>query len=181
MPETLQYTVEYRKVKHPRLEFKTGTLLMILPKTGWTPERVFEKYAGWIKRKQTAISAAVQQTAKETIVGTRTDKMLRHLVNRFAEAAQKDLNTKINRIYFRQMKTKWASHSQNHNLTINRLLRFLPDDLISYIVYHETAHSLERRHTENFWALVSKRYPDYSAKEKSLLAYWFLIQKQIAS
>jgi hypothetical protein len=79
------------------------------------------------------------------------------------------------------MKTKWASHSQNNNLTINRLLKFLPEDLISYIVYHETAHNLERRHTENFWVLISKRYPDYPAKEKSLLTYWFLIQEQIAS
>ena len=180
MPEAPQYAVEYRKVKHPRLEFKTGTLLMILPKTGWTPEQVLEKYAGWIRRKQATINAAVQQTAEEAIVRTRTDKMLKTLVYRFAEAAQKDLNTKINKIYFRQMKTKWASHSQNNNLTINRLLKFLPDDLISYIVYHETAHNLERRHTETFRALISKQYPDYPAKEKSLLTYWFLIQEQIA-
>jgi hypothetical protein len=177
MPEATQYAVEYRKVKHPRLEFRTGTLLMILPKTGWTPEQVFQKYSGWIKRKQAAINAAVQQTTEEAIVHTRTEKMLRTLVNRFVEAAQKDLNTRINNIYFRQMKTKWASHSQNNNLTINRLLKFLPEDLISYIVYHETAHNLERRHTETFWALISKRYPDYPAKEKDLLTYWFLIQE----
>jgi hypothetical protein len=180
MHETPQYTVEYRKVKHPRLEFKTGTLLMILPKTGWTPEQVLEKYGGWIKRKQATINAAVQQTAEKAITSDRTDKMLKTLVKRFAEAAQKDLNAKINKLYFRQMKTKWASHSQNNNLTINRLLKFLPEDLIRYIVYHETAHNLERRHTETFWALISKRYPDYPAKEKSLLTYWFLIQKQIA-
>src|SRR3972149_3893142 len=125
MPETPQYTVEYRKVKHPRLEFKTGTLLMILPKTGWTPQQVLEKYSGWIKRKQATISSAVQQT---------TEKMLRTLVNRCAEAAQKDLNTKINKLYLKKKKKKGKSHSQNNNLTINTLLRFLPEDLISYIV-----------------------------------------------
>lgn len=179
MPEAPEYTVEYRKVKHPRLEFKTGTLLMILPKTDWTPERVLEKYAGWIRRKQAMINAAVQQTAEEAIVRARAEKMLKTLVNRFAEAAQKDLNTKINSIYFRQMKTKWASHSQNNNLTMNSLLKFLPDDLIRYIVYHETAHNLERRHNETFWALISKWYPDYRAKEENLLTYWFLIQKRL--
>src|SRR3989304_5553890 len=109
MPEKPSYTVEYRKVKHPRLEFKTGTLLMILPKTGWTPQQVLEKYSGWIKRKQATISSAVQQTTEKTIVTTRTEKMLRTLVNRCAEAAQKDLNTKINKLYFKKMKTKWAS------------------------------------------------------------------------
>ena len=62
MPETQEYTVEYRNVKHPRFEFKTGKLLIILPKTGWTPEQVLEKYGEWIKRKQTTINKAVQET-----------------------------------------------------------------------------------------------------------------------
>jgi predicted metal-dependent hydrolase len=176
MPETPQYTVEYRKVKHPRLEFKTGTLLMILPKTGWTPEQVFEKYANWIKRKQTTINAAIQETTKKAVVKTRTEKMLRTLVNRYAEAAQKDLNTKINRIYFKKMKTKWASHSQSNNLTINKLTKYLPEDLIAYVVFHETAHSLERKHNEAFWSLINNKFPDHNAKENDLLAYWFLIQ-----
>jgi predicted metal-dependent hydrolase len=177
MPETPEYTVEYRKVKHPRLEFKTGTLLMILPKTGWTPQQVLEKYEPWIKRKQATINVAIQQTNEAHLITTRTDKMLKHLVNRYAETAQKELNTKINKIYFRQMKTKWASHSQNNNLTINTLLKFLPEDLIRYIIHHETAHSIERKHNEHFWALLSRKHPDYLSKERKLLEYWFLIQK----
>ena len=177
MPENLEYTVEYRKVKHPRLEYKTGTLLMILPKTGWTPEQILEKYDGWIKRKQATINTAIQQTSETALVKTRTEKMLRTLVNRYAEAAQKDLNTKINKIYFREMKTKWASHSQNNNLTINTLLKFLPEDQISYIIYHEIAHNLERKHNETFWNLINRKHPDYKAKEERLLAYWFLTQE----
>ena len=56
MPENPQYTVEYRNVKHPRCEFKTGSLLIVLPKKGWTPEQVLEKYGEWIKRKQATIN-----------------------------------------------------------------------------------------------------------------------------
>src|SRR3990170_161287 len=106
MPNPTEYTVEYRNVKHPRLEFKTGTLLMILPKTGWTPEQVLEKYGGWIKRKQATINIAIQQTTQTTINKTRTGKELRNLVMQFAFAAQKELNARINRIYFKKMKTK---------------------------------------------------------------------------
>src|SRR4030067_894161 len=104
MPNSTEYTVEYRNVKHPRLEFKTGTLLMILPKTGWTPEQVLEKYGGWEKRTHATI--------------------------------------------------------KNNNLTINTLLKFLPEDLISYIVYHETAHNIERKHNETFWNLINRKHPD---------------------
>jgi predicted metal-dependent hydrolase len=178
MPSIAEYTVEYRNVKHPRLEYKTGTLLVILPKTGWTLEQVLQKYEPWIKRKQTTINNALQQNNRAHLITTRTDKMLRHLVNRYAEKAQKELNTKINKIYFRQMKTKWASHSQNNNLTINTFLKYLPETLINYIISHEIVHSVERKHNEVFWSLLSKRHPDYDAKEKDLLAYWFLIQKE---
>jgi predicted metal-dependent hydrolase len=177
MPETPQYNFEYRNVKHPRCEFKTGSLLIVLPKKGWTPEQVLEKYGEWIKRKQATINTAVQQTNGTALVKGRTDKELRALVQNYAEAAQKDLNTKINKIYYRKMTTKWASHSQNNNLTINTQLKYLPERLISYIIYHETAHSIERKHNENFWALVNKRFPNHNDKEKDLLIYWFLIQQ----
>ena len=176
MPNPADYTVEYRNVKHPRLEFKTGNLLMILPKTGWTPEQVLEKYGGWIKRKQVTINAAIQQSTERTIIKTRTEKMLKTLVNRFAETSQRDLKTKINKVYYKKMKTKWASHSRNNNLTINTLLKYLPEALISYIIYHETAHNLERKHSENFWNLIKKKFPDHNVKENELLTYWFLIQ-----
>ncbi len=176
MPENPQYTVEYRNVKHPRCEFKTGSLLIVLPKKGWTPEQVLEKYEEWIKRKQATINTAIQKSTETSINKTRNDDELKILVRNYAELAQKDLNTKINKIYFREMKTKWASHSQNNNLTINTSLKYLPDDLISYIVFHETAHNLERKHNDNFWGLLKHNQPNYSAKEKSLLTYWFLIQ-----
>jgi predicted metal-dependent hydrolase len=178
MPDTPQYTYEYRNVKHPRCEFKTGSLLIVLPKKGWTPQQVLEKYGAWIKHKQTTINTAVQQANGTALIKDRTDKELRLLVQRYAEAAQKDLNTKINKIYYRKMTTKWASHSQNNNLTINTQLKHLPETLISYIIYHETAHSIDRKHNENFWALIKRKHPDFQAKEKSLLTYWFLIQKQ---
>jgi predicted metal-dependent hydrolase len=177
MPNQTEYNVEYHNVKHPRLEYKTGTLLVILPKTGWTPEQVIEKYGKWIKRKQTTINTAIQQTTETSLITTRTNKMLKHLVNRYAETAQKELNTKINKIYFKKMKTKWASHSKNNNLTINTLLKYLPEDLINYIIYHETAHNIERKHNETFWNLINKKHPDYPAKEEKLLAYWFLTQE----
>lgn len=177
MPENPQYTVEYRNVKHPRCEFKTGSLLIVLPKKGWTPEQVLEKYGEWIKQKQATINIAIQKSTETSINKTRTDNELKMLVRNHAASAQEDLNTKINKIYFREMKTKWASHSQNNNLTINTRLKYLPEDLISYIVYHETAHNLERKHNETFWNLVNQRFPDHNDNEKELLTYWFLIQE----
>ena len=179
MPEPPEYTVEYRNVKHPRCEFKTGTLLIVLPKKGWTPEQVLEKYGEWIKRKQATINTAIQQTNRTALIKDRTDKELRSLVSRYVEAAEKDINTKINKIYYRKMTTKWASHSQNNNLTINSLLKYLPAELIRYIIYHEIIHNIQKKHDNVFWSVINKFFPDHNEKEKSLLIYWFLMKKVV--
>ena len=75
------------------------------------------------------------------------------------------------------MKTKWASYSQKGNLTINALLKYLPERLVRYVVFHEMIHSIEKRHNENFWKIITKKYINYEEMEKALLMYWFLIQR----
>jgi len=173
----IQYTLDYRNVKHPRLEYKTGTLLLILPKHYKSEKQTLEKYRKWIQRKQLIITKALEEAKTKTINQNRPVKELRNLVNQTAKNYQTELNTKINKIYFKKMKTKWASHSKKDNLTINTLLKYLPEDIIEYIIYHEIAHSVERKHNEKFWNLVNKKFKDYSTKERELLTYWFLIQK----
>jgi hypothetical protein len=179
MDKETEYTIAYRDVKHPRLEFKTGTLLLILPKTHQNPKQTLEKYKKWIQRKQQTINKALQEAKTKTINQTRTEKQLKELVNTLAQKYQKELNTHINKIIYRKMKTKWASHSRNNNLTVNTLLKYLSQDLIEYIIYHETTHAIERKHNRNFWNNINKKHPDYETKEKDLLTYWFIIQKTI--
>jgi len=173
----IQYALDYRNVKHPRLEFKTGTLLLILPKHYKSEKQTLEKYQKWIKKKQLTINKALEEAKTKAINKTRTEKELRTLVTQTAQNYQTELNTRINKIYFKKMKTKWASHSKNGNLTINTLLKYLPEKIIEYIIYHEITHSIERKHNEKFWNLISKKFKDYPTKEKDLLTYWFLIQK----
>ena len=75
------------------------------------------------------------------------------------------------------MKSKWASCSIKKNLTFNTLLRYLPNFLIKYVVFHEITHLKEKKHNERFWKIIKKEFKDYQKKEKELLIYWFLIQK----
>jgi len=46
----IPYKVSHRAVKYPRLEFKTGELLIVLP-SGRKPDVLLEKYKGWILKK----------------------------------------------------------------------------------------------------------------------------------
>jgi len=181
MDKPVEYTVAYRNVKHPRLEYKTGTLLLILPKGSKNERQTLEKYRKWIQNKELTIRKAFEEAKTKTLNKKRTEKELRRLIHALAQNYQTELNTRINKIYFRKMKTKWASHSHNGNLTANTLLKYLPQDIIEYVIYHEITHSIERKHNGKFWNIITKKFPDYQAKEKDLLTYWFIIQKTVTN
>jgi len=176
MDKPAEYSVAYRNVKHPRLEYKTGTLQLILPKGSKNEKQTLEKYKKWIQKKELTIKKALEEAKTKNLNQTRTDKELRNLIHTLAQNYQTQLNTKINKIIYRKMKTKWASHSKNNNLTVNTLIKYLPQDTIEYIIYHEITHSIERKHNEKFWNIITKKFPDYQTKEKDLLTYWFVIQ-----
>ncbi len=75
-----------------------------------------------------------------------------------------------------KMKSKWGSCSSRKNLTFNTFLKYLPETLIKYIVLHEMAHLIERKHDHKFWEIVSKKYKNHQKRESDLFSYWFLIK-----
>jgi hypothetical protein len=179
MDKPVEYTVAYRNVKHPRLEYKTGTLLLVLPKTSKDEKQTLEKYKKWIQKKELVIRKALEEAQVKNLNLDRTDEELRSLIQALAKNYQAELNTRTNKIYFKKMKTKWASNSKNGNLTVNTLTKYLSQDAIEYIIYHEITHSIERKHNENFWNIINRKFPDYQTKEKDLLTFWFIIQTTV--
>jgi predicted metal-dependent hydrolase len=168
------YSVSHRNVKYPRLEFRTGKLLLILP-FGFNPDVLLEKHKGWIINKTGFIRECLKETSKKKIV-RRTEEEFRDLIHSSVKRASKELGGKLKNIYFRIMKTKWASCSAKRNLTINTLMKYLPDHLIKYVISHEITHLKEKRHNGQFWEIVSRRFNNYEDLERDLFVYWFRIQ-----
>lgn len=171
------YNIDYRDVKYPRLEFKTGTLLLVLPKNYENEKDILQKHKKWIHKKQSTIKKALEQAKTKQLNKNRTNEELKQLVHSIVKNFIEEFNFKINNIYFRKMKTKWGSYSTKRNLTINTLLKYLPKKLIEYVIFHEMVHSLERKHNQTFWKILSRKFNNYRTREKDLLVYWFLIQK----
>jgi len=175
----INYDVDYRNVKYPRLELKTGTLLLVLPQNYKNEVALLEKHKKWLNKKDLIIKTALEQAKEENLNLNRTKENLKHLVYSITKNLQAEYDFKINNIYFRKMKTKWGSYSSKGNLTINTLLKYLPRRLIEYIIFHEMTHTWERKHNERFWNRMSKKFQDYQTREKDLLVYWFLVQKML--
>ena len=172
----LSLKISYRDVKHSRLEFRGNKLLVILP-FGIDPETFLIKHKDWINKKIKFIQDCIQISADKEIIN-RTENEFRRLIHSLAETSVKELSAHFNRIYFRKMETKWASCSSRNNLTFNKLMKYLPKHLIGYIISHEVAHIIEKRHSHRFWKLVSKKFPNRHELERELLSYWFLIQSK---
>ena len=169
----IDYSVEYRNVKYPRLEFRTGDLILILPENYKDEKGLLKKHEKWIFRKQKAIESALKLSKKKNL-DRKSLEETKKIISKFCLENKE----KINKISFRNMKSKWASCSKNGTLTFNKNLRFLPKNLIKYVVFHEITHLKEKKHNPKFWKLISREFKNYKAKEKDLFIYWFLIQKR---
>lgn len=91
------------------------------------------------------------------------------------------MGAEINKIFFRMMKTKCASCSAKRNLTINKLMKHLPEHLLKYIVFHEIAHLKQKRHNDIFWEIISRKFNNYEDLEKELFIYWFKLASDDSS
>jgi len=169
--ENIPYKVFYRRIKYPRLEFTTGELHFILPLNSNRKE-IFNRHRRWIEKKWIFVQGCLKESKRKKLA-QRTDDDFKKLVLSFLSEAASQQGLKPQKVYFRPMKTKWASLSTRKNLTINKLAKYLPDYLIEYIIIHELAHFKQKRHNEFFWEIISHRYKNYQELERELFIYWF--------
>jgi len=173
----IQYTVSRRKVKYPRLEFKTGKLVVVAP-FEFNISSLIEKHRDWILNKTEFINNTLKEIEKGELI-KRDKETFEGLIKKFIKESEEILQVKPRNIYFRLMKTKWASCSKKRNLTLNPLLKYLPEDLIRYVIFHECCHLVIPRHNKKFWFLVSKEFDNPEILERKLFGYWFLIWKKV--
>jgi predicted metal-dependent hydrolase len=59
------------------------------------------------------------------------------------------------KVFIKNLKSKWGSCSSLGNINLNLSLMLLPDLLIDYIILHELAHTREHNHGSDFWKLLN--------------------------
>jgi len=174
----INYRIIYRPIKNPRIEFKTGELLLIVSPEYKKPESLIEKHSEWIYRNIRKIHLALDFSSERELNMKRTEEEFKRLVRNYGRNASKQFNVEINQIFFRNMVSKWASCSKRRNFTVNKLCRYLPEIYIKYIIYHECVHLLEKKHNGRFWNILAKYFPQCQLLEKGLLDYWLLIYEE---
>lgn len=174
----VDYTVLRRRVKYPRLELKTGELVIIMPKDrSCDPANLFLRHCRWVERKAGFVER-IKEKAKKLRAHTRSREDFHRLLSQYVEDSQDRFGVKGCSVRIQSLKSKWGSCSAKGNLTFNDLLRFLPAELIRYVVFHEVCHLRILRHNSLFWQVLGEEYPQAQVCEENLFSYWFMLHAQ---
>lgn len=80
------------------------------------------------------------------------------LPRRTAELA-KQFQFNYNRLFIKNLKSRWGSCSARNNINLNLQLMRFDDWLIDYIILHELLHTRIRNHSPLFWKKLTAIYP----------------------
>src|ERR1700693_2480754 len=72
------------------------------------------------------------------------------------------MGMKVRRVFVQRMKTKWGScNSGSRSIRLNTDLAKKPRECLEYIVVHEMAHLLVRKHDDRFGAVMDGCLPNW--------------------
>ncbi len=159
-----------RKVKYLRLEVSLEEVKIILPENYVMNENeILKKHSRWIKSKIERLNE-INNIAQN--LELYNNENLNDLINSYIEEIGEILKTRPIKILFRKMKIRWGSCYHKKKIIIfNKFLKYLPKELIKYVVLHEMCHLIIRNHKKEFWLLVKKLDPEFKEKEKLLAGY----------
>ncbi|MCF6268784.1 MAG: M48 family metallopeptidase [Melioribacteraceae bacterium] len=161
------------KVFDEQTEFRTKNFQLVIEKTN--VKNIFVS----IKKPIVKLSIPkemdikdqfVQNSIKFGIVETlriEAKSFMPQRVKMFAE----EFGFKYNKLFFKNVKTRWGSCSGLNNINLNIHLMRLPDELIDYVILHELVHTVHKNHSKTFWMKLEEVYPNSRKYDKELKKY----------
>lgn len=179
--KVIEYEKIYRRVKHPRLEFKPEGLKVILPFCyAGGAEEVICTHGRWVYDKA-RLFESIFCSADILLDHDASLSSFQDNARRITEEYSRELRLSPAQVVFRAMRARWGSCDCIRRITLNKHLRFLPENCIRYVIYHEVLHMVYRSHGKRFRARLRKKFPDGRKLDKLLFAYDLRIRRDILS
>lgn len=88
---------------------------------------------------------------------------------RLIEKWERRLDVKVKCFFVQKMKTKWGScNPKARSIRLNTELAKKPSECLEYIVVHEMAHLIARRHDARFTAMMDRYLPNWKHVRQTL-------------
>ena len=99
---------------------------------------------------------------REAVLHEWHKSLLHHALPELIQKWEPRLGVEVAGYFLQRMKTKWGScNHRARNIRLNTELVKKPKDLLEYVVIHEMLHLVAPTHSEQFLALMSRRYPTW--------------------
>lgn len=115
-------------------------------------------------------SVQFQDSIRQIINLALKNDAVQYIVPRTRELAA-NYGFNVNKISFRNNKTRWGSCSSHGNISFNIQLMRLSQPMIDYVIIHELCHTKHPNHGPGFKQLLYTIMPDAPAIEKELNNY----------
>jgi predicted metal-dependent hydrolase len=115
------------------------------------------------------VSQSSDASERERILQRWYRERLKELIPPLLEKWQKALKVEVAQCRVKKMKTKWGScNAAAGRIWLNLELAKKPVQCLEYLVVHELAHLIERRHNENFISIMNKYLPKWRLHREEL-------------
>jgi predicted metal-dependent hydrolase len=82
---------------------------------------------------------------------------------------------RYNHVLIKSQRTRWGSCTDRRTITLSLKLLFLPPELVRTVLLHELCHTVERNHSQRFWALLQRHDAEWRSRRKELRAAGSLV------
>ena len=119
---------------------------------------------------QNVRSENIQTEIKLGITNALRIEAKKHLPRRVEELSYL-FKLPYNRLFLKNLKSRWGSCSVRNNVNLNIHLMRLPDELIDYVILHELVHTIHKNHRKRFWTKLGNVIPNSKILDKQLKKY----------
>ena len=106
---------------------------------------------------------------KEKLMNSFYKEQLTKKIEKYIYELEKQMNVKCSEYSIRKMKNKWGScNSENRTIIFNVDLAKKKDAEIKFVIIHELAHLIEKKHNEHFKKIMNYYCPKWEEYNKSI-------------
>ena len=138
--------------------FAHGSVIPVMGKEYEIFHRPNDRGVVWVEDSTLCVAGDAPHVARR--VTDWLKKTARREISWRAHANAERTGRGIERISFRDPRSRWGSCSDDGHLSFSWRLVLAPAGVLEYVVAHEVAHLTELNHSPRFWALVHDLCPD---------------------
>ncbi|MBQ6220913.1 MAG: M48 family metallopeptidase [Methanosphaera sp.] len=174
-----------KKIKKIKRVYYFGDILARVPEGKYTDEyleRYFnmpylKKWFNRLEKKFEGSKEVYERDAQEIglELEDRTTEELRTIIEKYVDKFTPQFG-RPKQIIIRPIFEVWGRCSSSKDkLSFNPVMKYLPENLIEFVVYHEMIHTYCLNHNPPFYREMAKRYPDWKDWDYNLDTYAYII------